>query len=435
MAAQRVSVTPASHHVLIVGAGAAGRCAAAHLLGAGITDFAILERDPQRTAASWDSRLRPGQDVLSALFDDDTHAWTLKTAAGQCWRASVVIAAHRNYFTSWIPKLQGYNLFQGRTVHAAAWPQDFDPTGQHIAVIGVDATAGHYLDPPGGRLIKSAASVTAFAYPPRRFVADVPLPSTRVARWLRRHLLGAPAVRTRAAAEPVTSAIEAVTASGLRTRDGGGYRDHPVDAIVYGTGLALAAQVHDNTLVGSNGLTIRQAWRPGMEPYLGVAVHGFPNYFLITGPDTEAQTRYIVECVRALQRSAGPRIEVRRSSQQVFNERAYLTRPPTPATRSAFDFSASAPVDDEIYDGPALLTMADGCQQVRVRISGHIDPIDGQYHWQGTLFDSLSDAAVRQTPAVTLTIDQHSASARIVEQTPWGTRSIAGVGAPPFALA
>ena len=40
------------------------------------------------------------------------------------------------------------------------------------------------------------------------------------------------------------------------------------------------------TLVGAGGLTIRQAWHDGMEPYLGVAVHGFPNYFLITGPDT-----------------------------------------------------------------------------------------------------------------------------------------------------
>jgi Domain of unknown function (DUF4873) len=62
-----------------------------------------------------------------------------------------------------------------------------------------------------------------------------------------------------------------------------------------------------------------------------------------------------------------------------------------------------------------------------------VDPIDGQYHWQGTVFDPLPVDLRART--VTLTVGERSASARITEETPQGTHAIAGVGAPPFALA
>jgi hypothetical protein len=101
---------------------------------------------------------------------------------------------------------------------------------------------------------------------------------------------------------------------------------------------------------------------------------------------------------------------------------------------SAFDLSSPVAAHDDIYEGPAILTGAETCQQVRVLLSGHVDPIDGQYHWQGTVFDQLSDDLVRAR-TVTVAVDGRSASARITEKTPQNTHSIAGVGAPPFALA
>ena len=129
--------------------------------------------------------------------------------------------------------------------------------------------------------------------------------STRAKRWLRRRIRP---TAERPSVELAGSAIEAVTASGIRTRDG---VDHRVDAIVYGTGFSIPDQVSDRTLVGAGGLTIRQAWHDGMEPFYGVAVRGFPNYFFITGPDTGAQARYIAECLRLMERTASSRIEVR----------------------------------------------------------------------------------------------------------------------------
>jgi cation diffusion facilitator CzcD-associated flavoprotein CzcO len=391
---------------IVIGAGAAGQRAGAELLAAGITDFTILDK--------------PGHEVVAAMFDDDTDTWTLQTAAGETFRAGVVIAAHRPIRVPWTPELAGRNDFRGISFHAARWDTDFDPAGKRIAVIGADATAGHYI----GQLTQSAASVAVFTLPPRRVVPKIAMRITLARRWLLRH-----ARRAAGGEQPtlVGSAIDSITPSSIRTSDG---VDHPVDAIIYGTGFATP----DAVLVGAGGLTIQQAWRDGMEPFLGVAVHGFPNYFFITGPDIAAQARYVVACLRLMKHTASTRIEVRRSTQQVFNERIYVKPAQPHPVKSAFDLSASG--GQEIYDGAATLTIAGTGHPVRVRLTGHIDPIDGHYHWQGTVFtfpaQPLPDDALKQARAATLTVGAHSAPARIVEKTPWGTHSVAGVGAPPY---
>jgi cation diffusion facilitator CzcD-associated flavoprotein CzcO len=347
-------------------------------------------------------------DVISSVFDDDTDTWTLITADGETSRARVVLA-RTSPFVPWIPDLFGRREFRGMSFHAAAPAADFDPAGQRIAVIGADATTGQLI----GRLTRSGAAVKVFALPPRRFVRQ-----TRRARgYLRRQ------------PELVTSPIDEVTAAGVRTADG---VHHDADAIVYGTGFSVRPGLPPDALVGAKGLTIQQAWTNGLEPYLGIALHGFPNYFTVDGPDAQAAMHSVVECLRLMERH--PRIEVRRSSQQVFNERVHLHTPRHRGLASAFDVSSSDGVRDDIYDGPATLAVAGISEQVRVLLSGHVDPIDGQYHWQGTVFGSLP-ADLTRARTVRLTAGERSALARIVEETPQGAHSIAGVGAPPFAPA
>jgi hypothetical protein len=177
-----------------------------------------------------------------------------------------------------------------------------------------------------------------------------------------------------------------------------------------------------------------------MQPYLGVAVRGFPNYFLITGSEVEAQVHYIIECLKLMKRTGSTRIEVRRSTQRVFNDRirakrstrSYLRQMRSPVP-SAFDLSSHTGVEDEVYDGRAIVRIGYDDHEVRVRLTGHLDPIDGRYHWQGLVFGELPDAKLPQP--VTLTIGERAAEARLVERTPWGSYSVAGVGAPPFTLA
>ncbi|ORW86078.1 monooxygenase [Mycobacterium sherrisii] len=399
-----------SAQVVVFGPGA--RRIADELTSAGIVDVAVL--DPAPTAA---------------VFDESTDTWSLRTAAAEVRAGAVVTTAPP--LTPWIPAIAGRNDFHGVSFHAARWPADFDPAGKHVAVIGGDSVAADRLGP----LTAAAASVTVFAHPPRRIVTELPLPATRIKRWLIRRTQAAfGATPSRPAS--VTAPISALTPRGIRTGLAAPGVEHRVDAIVFGTGFT-ADQASE--LVGTGGVRIAASWRDGAEPFLGIAIHGFPNYFCLAGPDIETQTHYIVECLTLMKRTRSTRIEVLGSSMQVFNERAHL-RPAVPATRlvKAFDLSSAAPADDDVYDGAATLAVEGAVVPVRVRLTGRLDPIDGLYHWQGTLFGSpghpLPDELLKQNRAATLSVGDRSAAARMVERTPWGTHSIAGVGAPPYAM-
>ena len=88
--------------------------------------------------------------------------------------------------------------------------------------------------------------------------------------------------------------------------------------------------------------------------------------------------------------------------------------------------------DRELYDGPAVLRVGDVDHTVRVRLIGHLEPIDGQYHWQGAVSGEIPDDVLKH-PKATLTVDGRTAQARITERTPQGNYGVVGVGTPPFA--
>lgn len=99
---------------------------------------------------------------------------------------------------------------------------------------------------------------------------------------------------------------------------------------------------------------------------------------------------------------------------------------------------SSAPPDDDgadqaedAYDGPAMMRVGETDCSVRVRLIGHLDPIDGRYHWQGTVYGAVPDD-VLQRPRVTLAVAGRSVAARITERTPQGIYGVVGVGTPPF---
>jgi Domain of unknown function (DUF4873) len=177
-----------------------------------------------------------------------------------------------------------------------------------------------------------------------------------------------------------------------------------------------------------------------LEPYLGVAVHGLPNYFLITGSDVAAQKSYIAKCLQVMADRHATRIEVRYSTQRTFTERRRSGRSGqiqwrrvAKYIRRAFDLSSHITLEDDVYDGRATVHIGDDGRDTHVRLTGHFDPIDGQYHWQGMILDQLPGTEKLPQPA-TLTIGNRSAAARITERTSQGGYSVVGVGMPPFAL-
>ena len=186
-----------------------------------------------------------------------------------------------------------------------------------------------------------------------------------------------------------------------------------------------------------------------LAPYLGVAVHGVPNFFLLTGPDTAAQKGYIAKCLDYMSRTDSTRIEVRSGTQSYFNarfnarsssrkhRRGHYWRRVGRRIPSAFEVSSQADngrdPDDGVYDGPATVRFDDCSYDTQARLTGRLDPIDGHYHWQGTIVDTGFEVKVPRD--VTVVVGERQAAARLTERTPWERYSVAGVGAPPFALA
>lgn len=87
--------------------------------------------------------------------------------------------------------------------------------------------------------------------------------------------------------------------------------------------------------------------------------------------------------------------------------------------------------NQDTYDGGAVVRIGAVDHHVRVSLIGHLEPIDGQYHWQGSIFGELPDDVLKR-PKVALTANGRVVAARITEHTPQGSFGVVGVGAPPF---
>jgi cation diffusion facilitator CzcD-associated flavoprotein CzcO len=129
--------------------------------------------------------------------------------------------------------------------------------------------------------------------------------------------------------EVVTSGIHEVRERSVVDDDG---VERPVDVIVFGTGFRATEGVAPVKIYGTGGVELNDAWRDGIEAYLGTSVAGFPNYFSIVGPNTglghnsivlmiEAQVRYIMSALRLMQKNDLRALDVRREVQADFNRR------------------------------------------------------------------------------------------------------------------
>ncbi|WP_433723249.1 DUF4873 domain-containing protein [Nocardia sp. CA-129566] len=239
----------------------------------------------------------------------------------------------------------------------------------------------------------------------------------------------------------------------VRTADGRRFRPR---AVVMAPGPL--GQLADRHIVGASGCTLQYAWRDGMAGFLGVAVHGFPNLFLIMGPNSgggkqsvvmiEARARYIRRCLDLMRRTSNTRIEVRAAAQREFDRRLpskhtgivrysavrRALRRPDPRH---YDLTVAADREPaHEYSGPALLDAPGAEVAVEATLSGHFDPIDGRYHWYGRV--APGDGGELPDPGraeVLLTLPGGLPTAgRLQERDPWGNLRIVGIGTPPYPL-
>jgi cation diffusion facilitator CzcD-associated flavoprotein CzcO len=128
--------------------------------------------------------------------------------------------------------------------------------------------------------------------------------------------------------ELVTTPIERITPKGIQTQDG---VEHPADAIVCGTGFMVGDYLTKLRVVGRGGRTLDEVVSRRLGTYLGISVHGFPNLFLLMGPNTglghnsmifmiEAQARHALQGIRALREKNLAFLDVREPVQARFTE-------------------------------------------------------------------------------------------------------------------
>ena len=323
--------------------------------------------------------LRTGTEVTEARYDDDRQVWELTTATGDTVEAEVLVPACGQLTRPALPDIPGIGTFRGAVFHSARWDHSVDLRGRRVAVVGTGASAVQIVpaivdDVAGLTVFQRSASHLA-PKPDRRYTAlhrllfrrfpvwqravravlmgvferagaapvqPAPAPARRVWEWLLRaqvpdgdlrsrlrpdHELGCRRILVssdyhRALRRPhvdlVTAPIVALTRDGVRTADG---VEHAVDVVVFGTGFAAAEFLAPMKVFGRDGRELSDEWRDGARAHLGMTVPGFPNLFLVHGPNTalragsvvhmlECQARYIRQAVRRI--GAGLRsLEVR----------------------------------------------------------------------------------------------------------------------------
>lgn len=333
--------------------------------------------------------IRFRSEAVSYEFDEAADRWEVRTADGTVYRPRVVVLAHGALHLPNVPDLPGREQFGGPVFHTAHWDHSVDLTGKRVAIVGTGSSAAQvipeivddvaHLDvfqrtahwvlpkadrplsdgertlfrrlPPVQWLYRQVAywthelPVLAFLNPKllkvfelaakRELRKEVPDPAMRAALTpdyeigCKRILLSSdylPALR-KPNVELVTQGISAFTPDGVRTDDG---REHPADVVVLATGFSTDNRCAEEHIVGRGGLTIQEAWRDGMTAHLGTTVSGFPNLFMIMGPNSgggaqsilfviEAQLRYIVRCLRLMTSRGATRMEVREDVQRRFN--------------------------------------------------------------------------------------------------------------------
>jgi len=130
--------------------------------------------------------------------------------------------------------------------------------------------------------------------------------------------------------ELVTDPIAEIDAKGVKTKDG---RHIDLDVLIYGTGFHASNFLRTFKVIGRGGVELHERWNGDARAYLGMTVPGFPNFFMIYGPNTnivvngsiiffsECSVRYIMGCLRLLAETGNATLEPREEVHDRFNEK------------------------------------------------------------------------------------------------------------------
>jgi cyclohexanone monooxygenase len=328
-------------------------------------------------------------EISSARWDAATRTWRLTTSAGDEHTFDVVVSAVGLFTQPTMPALHEEEPFTGALVHTARWDHTLDLTDRRVAVLGTGSTAAQ-LVPEVVKVAERVYSIQRsptwiFPKPDREYTArekwifaHVPFAKKlhRTRMWLRsesnisviehgsdktaefrdiatamlENTVADPELRKRLTPETplgckrlvfssdfipaltqphvevVSSPARALRARSLVTEDG---RELGVDVVVCATGYAAADYLGQIEVTGEDGVSLKDSWRDGAYAYLGMTVPGFPNFFMLYGPNTnvgsnsvifmlEAQAHYVVRALTYLRRRRKSYVAVRAQTMADF---------------------------------------------------------------------------------------------------------------------
>lgn len=334
--------------------------------------------------------VRLNTELLEATWDEAAQRYRIETTGG-AFTARVLVAGMGGLSEPSIPQIPGLETFEGPAFHTARWDHDADLAGKRVAVIGTGASAVQvvpkiqplvgklslfqrtppWIMPHPGRAVRPRERrlfgvlpavqravrgaiywgretyVLPFKYHrlsrlPQRMALrhleqQVPDPELR-AELTPTYEIGCkrilmsneylPALQ-QPNAELVTSGIQEIRPHGILTADG---VEHPADVIVLGTGFRVSDMPAGERLRGADGRLLADVWREdGLQALRGTTMAGFPNLFMLVGPNTglghnsiifmiESQLAYVMQALRTMDGHGAVAVDTRPQAQTAFNE-------------------------------------------------------------------------------------------------------------------
>jgi cation diffusion facilitator CzcD-associated flavoprotein CzcO len=333
--------------------------------------------------------IRFGVEVRQASWDEDAQRWDIDTSGGRL-RARVLVSGMGPLTEPRIPSVPGLESFEGSVFHSARWDHDVDLTGLRVAAVGTGASAIQFVPaiqpqvaqlhvfqrtapwvvPHSNRSITRLERVLYRRVPLAQRVVRGTIYTLReslvlgfvkrprlmrvVERLARRHIeRQVPDAELRAKVTPdytigckrilpsnrwypalgkdnvelVPGGVESV---GPRSVVGSDGVSREVDAIVFGTGFHVTDMPLGRALRGRGGTLLDDVWRGSPRAFLGTAIAGFPNLFILLGPNTglghnsmvymiESQIAHVAAALGAMRRAGAATVEVRPEVSERYN--------------------------------------------------------------------------------------------------------------------
>src|SRR5215212_979007 len=351
-----------------------------------------IEAYLQRVAEDFDvlAKIRLNTTVTGAAWEEGDARWVVETSAGTV-RARVLISAAGALSDPKTPEIDGLGEFEGHTFHSAQWDHDHDLRGRRVAVIGTGASAIQFVPaiapdvaqmhvfqrtapwimPHTDRPISPRERALYRRFPLLQRLVRGGIYSARellvlglvkeprlmklVERLARAHMdrqISDPELRRKVEpgytigckrilpsskwypalgrddVELVTDGVAEVREHSIVTGAG---EEIEVDAIIFGTGFAVTDMPVAKYLRGRGGRTLDEHWEGSPRAHLGTTVPGFPNLFMLLGPNTglghssmvymiESQVAYVIDALKAMRRRGAATAEVKAEAVRDFVE-------------------------------------------------------------------------------------------------------------------